>query len=360
MLNNIRWLVPETESAMPCEDKEIVVSSRVRVARNLEGVPFEIKIKAKDAQRLLDLTRSVIENRLRGKFFDLHKLTPLERESLLECHLISPGFLKEDRPAGVFISENTRLSVMINEEDHLRFQGLSCGLNLAGVSGDVFDAEENLGADLGFAYHETYGYLTSCPTNLGTGMRASILLHLPGLVFTSEVEKALKGATNLGINIRGIYGEGTEIRGNLFQISNQHTLGLKEEDLIETMTKFARMIIDVETKTRDIILKKARIEFEDKVARSLAILRSARVLSSNEVLNLLSAVRMGIGLGIIKDVTLDKVNEIMLVSRPANLQIHFGEILEEHERDIRRADYVRQRLAEEKKPEHRESGAPGS
>lgn len=289
MLNNIRWLVPDTGINTACDDKEIVVSSRVRVARNLEGIPFEMKIKTRDAQRVLDLTRSVIENRLRGKFYDLHKITPLERESLLECHLISPGFLKEDRPAGVFITDNVRLSIMINEEDHLRLQGLSCGLNLAEVSGEVFDAEEKLCADLGFAFHETFGYLTSCPTNIGTGMRASVLLHLPGLVFSSEVEKALKGATNLGINIRGIYGEGTEIRGNLFQISNQHTLGLKEEDLIETMTKFAHMIIDVETKTRDIIIKKARVEFEDKVARSLAILRSARVLSSNEVLNLLSA-----------------------------------------------------------------------
>jgi len=225
----------------------------------------------------------------------------------------------------------------------------------------VFDGDNvrhGLCADLGFAFHETFGYLTSCPTNLGTGMRASVLLHLPGLVFSSEVEKALKGATNLGINIRGIYGEGTEIRGNLFQISNQHTLGLKEEDLIETMTKFARMIIDVESKTRDIIIKKARVEFEDKVARSLAILRSARILSSNEVLNLLSAVRMGIGQGIIQDVTLDEVNEIMLVSRPANLQLYFGEILEEHERDIRRAEYVRRRLAEKKEPGNRGTGEP--
>ena len=356
MLNNIRWLVPETGASSACENKEIVVSSRVRVARNLDGIPFELKIKTNEAQRVLDLTRSVIENRLRGKFYDLHKISPLERESLLECHLISPGFLKEDRPAGVFITDNVRLSIMINEEDHLRLQGLSCGLNLAEISGDVFEAEDKLCADLGFAFHETFGFLTSCPTNIGTGMRASVLLHLPGLVFSSEVEKALKGATNLGINIRGIYGEGTEIRGNLFQISNQHTLGLKEEDLIETMTKFVRMIIDVESKTRDIIIKKARVEFEDKVARSLAILRSARVLSSNEVLNLLSAVRMGIGLGIIQDVSLDMINEIMLVSRPANLQLYFGEILDEHERDIRRAEYVRKRLGNDKETEKRSAG----
>jgi len=346
MNSNIRWLVPDAGPSPTCEEQEIVVSSRIRLARNIDGFPFEIKMKTRDAQRLLDVARTVVGAGQNGRFLELQKITPMERESLLESHLISPGFLKENRPAAVFISDRGDVSIMINEEDHLRIQGLSCGLSLLNISNDVFALEEHLSIELGFAYHETYGYLTSCPTNLGTGMRASVLLHLPGLVFTSEVEKALKGAVNLGISIRGIYGEGSDIRGNLFQISNQHTLGITEEDLIETMTKFAHMIIDVERKTRDIIFKKARHEFEDKVFRSLAILRAARVLSSNEVLNLLSAVRMGVGMGIITDIGLDTVNEIMLISRPANLQLHFGEILEEHERDLRRAEYVRGHLAE--------------
>lgn len=346
MNSNIRWLIPEAGPSSICEEQEVVVSSRIRLARNIDSFPFEIKMKTRDAERLLDVAHTVIGTGQNGRFLELQKITPLERESLLECHLISPGFLKENRPAAVFISDRGDVSIMINEEDHLRIQGLSCGLSLLNISNDVFILEEHLSVELGFAYHDTYGYLTSCPTNLGTGMRASVLLHLPGLVFTSEVEKALKGAVNLGISIRGIYGEGTDIRGNLFQISNQHTLGITEEDLIETMTKFAHMIIDVERKTRDIILKKARHELEDKVFRSLAILRAARVLSSNEVLNLLSAVRMGVGMGIITDIGLDTVNEIMLISRPANLQLHFGEILEEHERDLRRAEYVRGRLAE--------------
>lgn len=344
--NNICWLVPPKENLAVGEERELVVSSRIRVARNIENIPFEIKMKPDDGQRLVDLARSVIETNFPGRFLFLQKITPLERESLLECHLISPAFIKEDRPAAVFINDKANISIMINEEDHLRIQGLSCGLNLINISDEVFHIEEKIGEDLGYAFSETYGFLTSCPTNIGTGLRASVLLHLPGLVFTNEVEKILKGAANLGMAVRGIYGEGSEIKGNLFQISNQHTLGLKEEEVIQTITKFSRMIIDIEKKTRDAIFTKASDEFEDKIFRSLAILKSARMISTDEVLNLLSAVRLGIGMGIIKDIGLDTVNEIMLVSRPGNLQMYYGEILEEHERDIKRAEYIRTRLSQ--------------
>ncbi len=165
------------------------------------------------------------------------------------------------------------------------------------------------------------------------------------MVFTDEVEKVLKGAVQIGMAVRGIYGEGTEIKGGLFQISNQHTLGMKEEDLIETIVKLTHMIMDIEKKARNVIFTKARHEFEDKIFRSLAVLKSARIISTDEVLNLLSAVRFGIGTGVIKDITLGVINEIMLVSRPANIQLYFGEVLEEHERDVRRAEYIRKRLS---------------
>lgn len=345
MLNNLRWLVPGPDPDLPADEIEIVVSSRIRVARNLASLPFEIKMKPRDIDKLLGLVHDAVIAIAPGQFQYLQKISPLEKESLLECHLISPVFLKADRPTALFINDKGSVSIMVNEEDHLRIQGLSRGLNLTGISSDVFDFEEKLGENLGFAFHETYGYLTSCPTNIGTGMRASVLFHLPGLVFTNEIDKILKGAINLGMTVRGIYGEGSEIKGNLFQISNQHTLGVKEEDLLESLTKFTRMIIDVEKKTRDVILAKARYEFEDKVFRSLAILKHARIISTDEVLNLLSAVRLGIGVGLLKEVAVDTVNEIMLRSRPGNLQLYFGEILEEHERDIKRADYIRQRLS---------------
>ncbi len=347
MLSNIRWLVPSDGHKLVGEDNEIVVSSRVRIARNIKDIPFEIKLKRQDSERLVKLSRSVIEKNTKGKYIDIRSISPLEKESLLECHLISPAFLKMDRPAGLYITDEGNISIMINEEDHLRIQGLSYGLNLASISSGVFDLEEKIGEDVEFAFDEVYGFLTSCPTNFGTGLRASVLLHLPGLVFTNEVEKVLKGAVQIGMAVRGLYGEGSEIKGSLFQISNQHTLGLKEEDVIETIVKLTHMIMDIEKKARDVIFEKAHYEFEDKIFRSLAVLKSARIISTSEVLNLLSAVRFGVGAGIIKDLTLDVINEIMLVSRPANIQLYFGEVLEEHERDIRRAEYIRKRLTGE-------------
>jgi len=345
ILNNIKWFIPSDNIKFGGEDEEIVVSSRIRIARNIADIPFEMKMKAEDSSRLAELSRSVIEKNIKGKFVDMEKITPLEKESLLECHLISPAFVKMDKPAGVFITEGSNIAIMINEEDHLRIQGLSYGLNLADITGDVFELEEKLGEDLEYAYDEDYGFITSCPTNFGTGLRASVLLHLPGLVFTNEVEKVLKGAVQIGMAVRGLYGEGSEIKGSLFQISNQHTLGLKEEDLINTIVKLTHMIMDIEKKARDVIFEKAQYEFEDKIFRSLSVLKSARMISSDEVLNLLSALRFGVGVGIIKDVTLGVINEIMLVSRPATIQLYYGELLEEHERDIKRAEYIRNRLS---------------
>lgn len=345
MFKNIRWLIPGTGKTLPCgDDSEIVVSSRVRVARNLTTVPFEFKMKQADAEYLIGLVHSIIDGKIAGEFLNLKDLKPLEKESLLECHLVSPGFIKKEKPAGVLIDEGGNLSVMVNEEDHLRYQGIGCGLNLGNLSTLVFGAEEFIGDNLEYAFHDDYGYLTSCPTNIGTGMRASVFMHLPGLVFTGEAEKVLKSALQMGMAVRGIYGEGSEIRGSLFQISNQHTIGFKEEDLLERMTKLARMIIDIEKKARDTILAKARNEFEDKTFRSLAILRSARTISSGELLNLLSAVRFGVGAGIVKDITLETLNEIMIIARPANIQLYFGELLEETERDVKRAEYIRKRL----------------
>ncbi|MCK4673054.1 protein arginine kinase [candidate division WOR-3 bacterium] len=346
MLNNIEWLIPSDDKVkLGGEDSEIVVSSRIRIARNIADIPFEIKMKTNDSVRLVKLVRSVIGENIKGKYLDIQKISPLEKESLLECHFISPAFLDIDKPAGLFIVDKGNISIMINEEDHLRIQALSYGLNLANISSEVFDLEEKIGEDLAYAFNETYGYLTSCPTNLGSGLRASVLLHLPALVFTNEVEKVLKGAVQIGMAVRGLYGEGSEIKGGLFQISNQHTLGMKEEDLIESIVKLTHMIMDIEKKARNVIFTKARYEFEDKIFRSLAVLKSARIISTDEVLNLLSAVRFGIGTGVIKDITLGVINEIMLVSRPANIQLYFGEVLEEHERDVRRAEYIRKRLS---------------
>jgi protein arginine kinase len=345
MFDNIRWLIPADGKSLPCGvEKETVVSSRIRVARNLNTLPFETKMKQADAESLIDLLHSILDGKIEGRFINLKTMKPLERESLLECHLVSPAFIKKENPASVFITEGGNVSVMINEEDHLRIQGIGCGLNLVELSNRVFRIEEFIGENIEYAFNENYGYLTSCPTNIGTGMRASVFMHLPGLVYTNEVEKVLKGALQIGMAVRGIYGEESEIKGSLFQISNQSTLGFKEEELLERITKLARMIIDIENKARDVIMTKARTEFEDKVFRSLAILRAARTISSAEMLNLLSAVRFGVGVGMIKDISLDILNEIMIISRPANIQLYYGQLLEERDRDVKRAEYAREKL----------------
>jgi len=343
MFDNIKWLI-SPEFSKQCDENEIVVSTRIRVARNIEGMPFEIKMKQADAEKLVQVVGSAIEMNLKGKYLLLQKIKGLERESLFESHLVSPAIIKKDQPAAVFISEKGNITIMVNEEDHLRIQGLSVGLNLTNLASEVYEVEEILGQEVGYAFNENYGFITSCPTNLGTGLRASVLFHLPGLVYTNEIDKILKSTISLGMAVRGIYGEGSEIKGNLFQISNQHTLGFKEDELIEKINKFARMLIDVEKKARDVIMNRAKNELVDKVYRSIAILRSARLMSSDEVLNLISAVRFGIGLGIIKDVEISTLNEIMLVTRPGNIQLFYGEILEEQERDVKRAEYIRSRL----------------
>ncbi len=349
MFDNIKWLV-SPELNQECEEQEIVVSTRIRVARNIEGIPFEIKMKNQDAEKLVQVVKSAVEMNFKGKYLDLNKMKPLEKESLFESHLISPAIIKKEQPTAVFINEKGNITVMVNEEDHLRIQGLSCGLNLTNIASEVYEFEEILGQELGYAFNENYGFITSCPTNLGTGLRASVLFHLPGLVYTNEIEKILKSTFNLGMTVRGLYGEGTEIKGNLFQISNQHTLGFKEDELIEKINKFSRMLIDLEKKARDLILERARYELEDKVHRSIAILRSARLINSDEVLNLLSAVRLGIGLGIIRDIQINIINEIMLTTRPGNIQLYYGEILEEQERDVKRAEYIRNLLAKIETP----------
>lgn len=349
MFDNIKWLIsPELEGE--CEEKEIVISSRIRVARNIEGIPFEIKMKNKDAEKLVQVVKSAIEMNFKGKYLYLKNLKPLERESLLECHLISPEMLKKELPNAVYIGEKGNIAIMVNEEDHIRIQGLSCGLSLVNIATTVYEFEEVLGEELGYAYNENYGFITSCPTNLGTGLRISVLLHLPGLVYANEIDKILKSTSNLGMTVRGLYGEGSEIKGNLFQISNQHTLGFEEDELIEKMNKFARTLIDLEKKARDVILSRAQYELEDKIYRSIGILKSARLISSEEVLNLLSAIRLGIGLGIVKDVDITTLNEIMLITRPGNIQLYYNEILEERERDVKRADYIRYKLSKKSEP----------
>jgi protein arginine kinase len=237
------------------------------------------------------------------------------------------------------------MSLMVNEEDHLRLQTLASGLDFGASLKELQSFDEVLGAGLGYAWSEQTGFLTACPTNLGTGMRASVLIHLPGLALTKEIEKILRGALQVGLAVRGLYGEGSETKGNLFQISNQVTLGKSEEEIIEVLNKITAEVVGFERKAREYLLEKLHVEIEDKVLRADAILRHARLLNSDEATNLLGVLRLGVTSGLISQPGVKLVNELMILCRPANLQVYYDREMPSQERDAVRSELVRAKLA---------------
>ncbi|MGB9742263.1 MAG: protein arginine kinase [candidate division WOR-3 bacterium] len=343
-------LVPEKVGAWLSEtgpENDVVISTRVRFARNIEDVPFPNRMKPGDAELVLETIRWALaegDYLNQGQFFEGGILSEPDGHYFVERHLASPDFIISKNRKGLFVSSDERLSVMINEEDHLRFQALTAGLDFPTAFGLAAELDAKLENQLVYAFSKEFGFLTACPTNLGTGMRASVFLHLPGLVLTREIEKVLRGAYAVGLLVRGIYGEGSETKGNFFQISNQRTLGQSEAEIIEVLTNVCRQIIDYERKAREYLMHNLRVEIEDKVFRSLGILRGARIISSEEATNLLATVRLGVVLGIINELRVSEVSQLLVLIRPANLQVLLGEKLEAAERDERRATFIRQKL----------------
>lgn len=343
-------LAPEKVGAWLSEagpENDVVISSRVRFARNIEDVPFPGRMKPQDAELVVETVRWALGEAgylNQGQFFEDGMLSEPQGQYFVERHLVSPDILVAKNRKGLFVSSDERLSVMINEEDHIRFQSLVAGLDFATAFRLASSLDEKLESQLVYAYSEGFGFLTACPTNLGTGMRASVFFHLPGLVLTREIEKVLRGAYAVGLLVRGIYGEGSDTKGNLFQVSNQRTLGQSEAEIIEVLMNVCRQIIDYERKAREYLMHNLRVEIEDKVFRSLGILRGARIISTDEATNLLTTVRLGIVLGIINELKVSEVSQLLVLIRPANLQVILGEKLEAAERDERRATFIRQKL----------------
>jgi protein arginine kinase len=249
--------------------------------------------------------------------------------------------------AAVLLSARDPLSVMVNEEDHLRLQSLLSGLRLRDAWSLVDTLDEELGSQLPLAFHNEFGFLTSCPTNAGTGLRASVLMHLPGLVLTKEIGQVLKGLNQVGITFRGLYGEGSEVVGNFFQVSNQTTLGKSEEDLVDHLDQIVRQVIQYEEQARQVLLKEAAAVTEDKIWRAYGLLRYARSLSFEELINLLSGVRLGASLKLLPGLRVYTLNKIMIYSQPAHLEQAAGRDLPPPERDTHRASFVRRILAKE-------------
>lgn len=328
-------------------ESDVVISTRVRFARNLADVPFPEKMKPDDQERVVKMVRWVLSETgylEEGLFWENGSLNEPEGFYFVERHLASPDFVVAKHKKGLFVSLDETLSLMINEEDHLRFQAFASGLDFATSFKKVSALDEKLEGQLAYAFSRELGFLTACPSNVGTGMRASVFLHLPGLVFTQEIEKVLRGVYSIGLLVRGMYGEGSETRGNLFQISNKRTLGQSESEIIDVLTGACRQMIEYEYKAREYLMHNLRVEIEDKVFRALGTLRGARIISSEEATELLTMVRLGVALGIINELKLSEVTPLMVLICPANLQALWGEKLEPAEIDERRATFIRQKL----------------
>ena len=329
----------------------VVLSTRIRLARNLLGYPFSQK--ARDADRMAVLTRveeaTAASDRMAGStVFRLDQLDREDRRLLHERHLVSKelaGLDREARPrAGAALVLRGPTGVMVNEEDHLRLQGMWSGFALEDAYVELEAVDADLGRLLPFAFHGEFGYLTSCPTNAGTGLRASVLIHLPGLVLTKEIGKVLQGLTQVGLTFRGLYGEGSEVVGNFFQLSNQTTLGKAEDELLDHLGKIVRQVIEYEEQARVLLLQKAADEVADKTWRAYGLLKHARSLTFEETMNLLSGVRLGVGLNLIPGVSVYTLNKLLIFTQPAHLAALEGRQIGDPELETARATFVRRLL----------------
>lgn len=330
------------------KESDVVVSSRIRLARNLSNFPFITK-QTKDTRENLENTIKDIVPSLgyNLKFVKLQDMDEITKMSLLEKHLVSPNFvMNKENTGAMLINDDENISVMINEEDHLRIQVMTSGLDLENLMNLSIELDEKIGKLLPYAYNEKYGFLTSCPTNVGTGLRASVMVHLPGLARTGNINKILEVINSFGMNIRGIYGEGSKAAADMYQVSNKQTLGISEAEIVKNLQLITEKIIEQERLARKILARDS-IELEDKVYRAYGVLTNAKKISSEEARDLLSEVKLGTDLGIIQELTDLKVKKLELYTKPANLQKYLGKQIDSYERDIKRAEVIKQ-IVEEK------------
>jgi protein arginine kinase len=336
----------------------IVISSRVRLARNLAKLPFPGWAKKSERVRILEEIKPEVDMlpALKDGFSEqLNELTATEKQVLVERHLISREHAAKGMGSAVVINPQQTISIMINEEDHLRMQAIACGLELQKTFQMIDDIDTALEAQLDFAFDEELGYLTACPTNVGTGMRASAMVHLPGLVLGEQINQVVNSVNKIGLAVRGLYGEGTEAMGNLFQVSNQTTLGEKEDQIIGRLHKVIETLIQRETQARENLLATKRTTLMDQIGRAYGILTHAYSISSKEALNLISILRLGIDLGFFPEEGRAIVNQLLMDTQPAHLQNLSQQKLAAEERDHLRADIVRERLKNFPRPPNTKS-----
>lgn len=332
-------------------ESAVVLSTRVRLARNIQGYAFTVRTQEEDRAEILAQVLEATQQSdqlAEATTFRLNELDHSERQLLHERHLVSKELAgletgKSMRSDAAVITDG-HVGVMVNEEDHIRLQVLRSGFSLSEAYSDLERLDAELGTRLSFAFHPEFGYLTSCPTNAGTGLRASVLIHLPGLVLTKEIAKVLQGLSQVGLTFRGLYGEGSEVVGNFFQLSNQTTLGKSEEELLDHLAKIVRQVVAYEREAREVLQRDAASVIADKVWRAYGLLRYARSLSFDETMNLLSGVRLGVGLNLVPNLSVYTLNKLLIFTQSAHLADADGRSLSEGDYSIPRASYVRQQL----------------
>jgi protein arginine kinase len=328
-------------------ESDIVISSRIRLARNIAGFPFLSRASPKERSDLEGLVGDRLRNGDLGldlAYFRLPDLASLDRQFLVERHLISREHAFSKGPRGVALNPQETLSIMVNEEDHLRIQGLRSGLQLRKTWEEVDAFDTALEREIDYAFSSQFGYLTVCPTNVGTGLRASVMVHLPALVMTSQIDKVFQAVSKINLAVRGLYGEGTKASGDFYQISNQPTLGKTEEEIIRNIESVIPQIVKFERTVRQTLLENKKEVIEDKSCRAFGMLQTARIISSEEAMDLLSVVRLGANLGLIPQLPVQTINELFIMTQPAHLQKMSQAELTSAERDVTRATFIRNRI----------------
>ncbi|TCK92459.1 protein arginine kinase [Natranaerovirga hydrolytica] len=331
------------------KNHDIVISSRIRLARNIKKYPFGERLLDEGANELLENVKEGFYNQSEkaNGFFDyvmIKDLSDIDKVALMERHAISPLIINKKGVTGLILSKDEGLSIMVNEEDHLRIQCITTGMNMEKAYNEANRVDDLLENYLEYAFDEKYGYLTACPTNVGTGLRASYMIHVPALESTGKLRIILDAIGKFGITVRGIYGEGTQGEGSVFQISNQITLGQSEQEIMDNLNSITNQIVEQERKIRSSLLAEKKYQLEDRVYRSYGALTNARILSSKEAMNFLSDLKLGMELELIQFEKEFNVYEFMMAIQPANLQKNINKPLIVEDRDIERATYIRNNL----------------
>jgi len=331
-------------------NSDIVISSRIRLARNVSKTPFPHWAKKNDAEQVVVAAKAAFERTRELKdaaFLRMDDLDNIDKQFLVERHLMSNEHAARPSQKALSITSLEDVAIMVNEEDHLRIQVMESGFDLDKTWEVINSIDDQISGFLPYAFSREWGYLTACPTNTGTAMRGSVMLHLPALVMTRQINRVLEAIAKLSFTTRGLYGEGTQASGNFFQISNQVSMGQREEEMLGNIKGVIRQIIEQEEKARELLFSEHREMLEDRIWRSYGTLKNAHIITSGETVELLSMLRLGADVGLVKNIERGLINELFILTQPAHLQKLENKKLSANERDVKRAQIIRERLTQQ-------------